>query len=133
MLLRWPAGGCGRVGLREAAGGAGGQHTLPRVGAITRLAPSAVEGILEAVRTRDYQVACRKQFEARFVGADSGPVGNHPNGYFTAAYAHLKALAAAAAGAAGQVAIAGAGGAAAGGGFSAATVASGAGAGAAGV
>jgi DNA primase large subunit len=58
------------------------------------------DGILEAVRNKDYQVACRRQFEARYPGADSGPVGNHPNAYFEVAAAHLKATAAAAAAAA---------------------------------
>jgi DNA primase large subunit len=70
------------------------------------------EGILEAVRNKDFQVACRRQFEARFPGADSGAVGNHPNAYFEVAHAHLKAAAAAAApppgAAGGPAAIAGA-------------------------
>ncbi len=69
------------------------------------------EGILEAVRNKDYQVACRRQFEARFPGADSGPVGNHPNAYFEVAHAHLKATAAVAVAAAGAGSGGGGGGA----------------------
>ena len=32
--------------------------------------------------TFPYQIACRKEFEARHQVADAGDVGNHPNTYF---------------------------------------------------
>ena len=58
-----------------------------------RLSPPDVDRIMAAVRDKAPQVACRLQFEARFAGADSGPVGNHPNAYFDAAVSFLKAKA----------------------------------------
>lgn len=69
-----------------------------------KLAGDKIEDILNSVKTKDYQIACRKQFEARYPAADSGSVGNHPNGYTEAARAFLKteAEAAKAAKAAGQ-------------------------------
>ena len=60
-----------------------------------------VTSIMEAVGKKEPQVACRRQFEARFSTDFSGPVGNHPNAYFDSAVAFLKAKAAAAAAAAG--------------------------------
>jgi hypothetical protein len=33
------------------------------------LGSSSIEGVLESVRSRDFQIACRKQFEARYPGA----------------------------------------------------------------
>ncbi len=58
-----------------------------------RLSPPDVDRIMAAVRDKAPQIACRLQFEARFPGADSGPVGNHPNAYFDAAVSFLKAKA----------------------------------------
>lgn len=55
-----------------------------------KLSSDKVEDILNSVKTKDFQIACRKQFEARLPGADSGSVGNHPNAYTEAARAHLK-------------------------------------------
>lgn len=55
-----------------------------------RLAPAAVEDIMAAVRSKDYQIACQKQFAARYPGAELGPVGNHPNSYFETAHGFLK-------------------------------------------
>lgn len=58
-----------------------------------RLPPSAVDDIMESVGKRDYQIACRKQFDARFPGCPvdiGGSVGNHPNNYFIAAYKFAK-------------------------------------------
>jgi DNA primase large subunit len=59
-----------------------------------RVNPAAVDSIMADVANRDYQIACRKQFEARFPEAESFAVGNHPNGYAEAAIAFLKAKAA---------------------------------------
>lgn len=75
-----------------------------------KLAAPAVDSVIEAVRNKEFQLACRRQFEGRFPGADSGPVGNHPNAYAEAANAFLRAGAAAGA-AGGAGAGAGAGGA----------------------
>jgi len=75
-----------------------------------KLAPPAIEAVLESVRGRDYQIACRRHFEARFPAGDSGVVGNHPNAYAESANKALKAEAAAASGGGG-----GGGGGAAGG------------------
>ncbi len=36
------------------------------------------------------QIACRKQFEARYPGGDSTNVGNHPNAYAEAAHKALR-------------------------------------------
>jgi len=58
------------------------------------------------------QVACRRQWEARFPGGDSGQVGNHPNGYTEAAVRAIKAMAAAEGGAAAAVGAASGSGAA---------------------
>jgi DNA primase large subunit len=44
------------------------------------LGGAAVEDVLGSVRTHDYQLACRKQWEARF-GCRADDVGNHPNVY----------------------------------------------------
>jgi hypothetical protein len=78
-----------------------------------KLAPAAIDSVVEAVRGKEYQVACRRQFEGRFPGGDSGNVGNHPNAYAEAANAFVKQVAAAgaAAGAAspGQAGAAGVG------------------------
>lgn len=49
-----------------------------------------MDSIVESVRGRDYQIACRKTFEARYPGADSGNVGNHPNAFTEAAIKALK-------------------------------------------
>jgi Eukaryotic and archaeal DNA primase, large subunit len=69
----------------------------------------AIDSIAESVRNKEYQLACRKHFEARYPGADSNNVGNHPNAYAEAANNFLKKQAAAEGGGAG--AGAGAGGA----------------------
>lgn len=42
-----------------------------------------------SVRTKDFQVACRKQWEARY-GVQSMNVGNHPNAYAEEAQAVLR-------------------------------------------
>ena len=65
-----------------------------------KLATGAIDHVIEAVRNKDYQIACRRQFEARFAGADSNNVGNHPNAYAEAASKFLKGDASAAAAAA---------------------------------
>ena len=43
----------------------------------------SISDIVESARTKNYQLACRKQFEARHKGMGDG-VGNHPNAYFEA-------------------------------------------------
>ena len=55
-----------------------------------RLAPSAVDAIVGRAKNHDYQIACRMHFEARFPGADSSTVGNHPNAYYEQAALALK-------------------------------------------
>jgi DNA primase large subunit len=74
-----------------------------------RLTTGAVEDIMASIKTKDYQTACRKQFDARFQGADNGPVGNHPNAYTEQALAFIKAQQAKVPGGAGAGAKAGAG------------------------
>ena len=64
-----------------------------------RLPPTAVDSVIEAVRNRDYQVACRRQFEARFPGVMPTNVGNHPNAYAEEAIRAIKAAAGGAEGA----------------------------------
>ena len=59
-----------------------------------QIAPAMIDKILKEAAERNYQIACRSHFEARFPGADSGSVGNHPNAYFEAAQSFLKAKAA---------------------------------------
>ena len=44
----------------------------------------SISDIVESARTKNYQIACRKQFEARHKGVGDG-VGNHPNAFFEAA------------------------------------------------
>lgn len=61
--------------------------TLGRMG----IATTQIDDVLDSVRERNYTIACRKQFEARFAGADSSSVGMHPNGYAEAAHKYLKA------------------------------------------
>lgn len=63
-----------------------------------RLAHADTDSIVELSRSKDYQIACRRQFEARFPGADSAHVGSHPNAYTEAANAYLRATAPGAAG-----------------------------------
>ncbi|RYE83900.1 MAG: hypothetical protein EOO65_03175 [Methanosarcinales archaeon] len=58
-----------------------------------RLAHADTDSIVELSRSKDYQIACRRQFEARFPGADSSHVGSHPNAYTEAANAYLRAAA----------------------------------------
>ena len=58
-----------------------------------KVPPTAADEIMGKVRSHDYQVACRLHFEARFAGADSGAIGNHPNAYFEQAVAWVKAKA----------------------------------------
>jgi hypothetical protein len=81
-----------------------------------RLSPVAIEGIMESVGKKDFQVACRRQFEGRFPGFVANNVGNHPNAYVEEAQRALKEAAAAAGGgaAAGASGAAAAGGAVAG-------------------
>lgn len=57
-----------------------------------KLSSQAIDSIAESVRAKEYQIACRKQFEARFHGADSNNVGNHPNAYAEAANNFLKTV-----------------------------------------
>jgi len=45
------------------------------------LAGATLEDIMESVRTRDFQIACRKEFKARH-GVMIEEVGEHPNTYF---------------------------------------------------
>ena len=59
------------------------------------LSSPAIDGILESVRARDFQIACRRQFEARYPGAPSGSVGNHPNAFVEQVQAWSKQKAAA--------------------------------------
>lgn len=59
-----------------------------------RLSPSAIEDVMGSVTTRDFMIACRKQFEHRYPHSDSGNVGNHPNAYVEAAQKYLTAVAA---------------------------------------
>lgn len=63
-----------------------------------RLSAGAIDGIMESVAKRDYQIACIKQFEARFpeVGVNHN-VGQHPNEYFQEAQRAMKVAATAAA------------------------------------
>ena len=84
-----------------------------------RLSAPAVDNVMEAVRSRDYQVACRRQFEFRFPGVIAANVGNHPNAYADEARAYLRTKAEGAEGSAGAGSNSSSGGAgAAGGGFS---------------
>ena len=51
----------------------------------------SISDIVESARTKNYQLACRKQFEARHKGMGDG-VGNHPNAYFEAVQTLRKDL-----------------------------------------
>tara|TARA_B110000208_G_C11746122_1_gene421787 strand:- start:19 stop:1614 length:1596 start_codon:yes stop_codon:yes gene_type:complete len=44
--------------------------------------------IIDAVKRKDYQLACRKHFEVTHKGAHSGSVGNHPNAFLEASLLH---------------------------------------------
>jgi DNA primase large subunit len=44
--------------------------------------------IVDAVKSKNYQLACRKHFEVTHRGADSGSVGNHPNAFLEASLMH---------------------------------------------
>jgi len=91
---------CSKIIMGVAAPGPEDAHGCPyrhwdsnRLRAVLEkqgLPSTAVDDIMKMQGTRDYQVACRKQFEARFPKADSGPVGNHPNAYFEAGINFLK-------------------------------------------
>jgi len=50
----------------------------------------AIDNIIEKVKNKEYQVACKLQFEARYPGCLSGNVGNHPNAYVLEAHKFLK-------------------------------------------
>lgn len=93
---------CTRIimGTAPAAGQAHGcpyrhwdQARLRQVLENNKLPTNAVNEIMGDVAKRDYQIACRRQFEAKFPTADSYAVGNHPNGYAQAAITFLKAQA----------------------------------------
>ena len=52
-----------------------------------KLATADADEVIKAMANKDFQIACRKQFEARYKTpegkvADSNNVGNHPNSYF---------------------------------------------------
>mmetsp|Transcript_4574 Transcript_4574/g.6114 ORF Transcript_4574/g.6114 Transcript_4574/m.6114 type:complete len:473 (-) Transcript_4574:35-1453(-) len=56
----------------------------------TRLASDDIDFILEPLKTKDYQVACRRHFERSHKGSDSENVGNHPNAWYEASVAFNK-------------------------------------------
>jgi DNA primase large subunit len=56
------------------------------------LSASQITDVMASVASRDYQIACRKEFEAR-MGIEDDGVGQHPNGYFEAAQRVLEARA----------------------------------------
>jgi len=58
------------------------------------LAPPQVETVMASVKSKDYQLACRREFEAR-MGVEDDNVGNHPNGYYEACQRVIKGRAAA--------------------------------------
>lgn len=78
--------------ITGTAPGAGEVHGCPyrhwdqtavRTALLSRgLAPPQVERVMDSVKSRDYQIACRREFEARH-GEDSDEVGQHPNGYYS--------------------------------------------------
>jgi len=88
---------CQRIIMGSAPGG-GEYHGCPYKhwdtehlqSALTKsgLPGAAVADVMSSVRTKDFQVACRKQWEARF-GLQSLNVGNHPNAYVEEAQAAL--------------------------------------------
>ena len=57
-----------------------------------KIDPTAVKDIVESAKTHNYQVACRKHWEATHHKGDSDGVGNHPNAWFEASVTHYKAL-----------------------------------------
>ncbi len=77
------------------------------------VAGAQLEDILDSVRTKDFQIACRKEFKARHNGLMAEEVGEHPNTYFVESRKILIARAAAASAAAPSPGAASAGGAAA--------------------
>lgn len=78
------------------------------------LTPPQIERVMASVKDRDYQIACRNEFEAR-MGLEDDTVGQHPNGYFEASQRVIKERASAKGGpAAGPPAAAAAGEAAGG-------------------
>ena len=89
---------CQRIIMGSAPGG-GEYHGCPYKhwdtehlhSALTKsgLPGAAVADVMSSVRTKDFQVACRKQWEARF-GLQSLNVGNHPNAYVEEAQAALR-------------------------------------------
>ena len=52
-----------------------------------QLAPTDADDVIKHMVNKDFQIACRRQFEARFKGADAANVGNHPNSYFVRVWA----------------------------------------------
>ena len=40
--------------------------------------------IIDLVKSKNFQIACRKHFEATHPKADANDVGNHPNAWFDA-------------------------------------------------
>jgi len=42
----------------------------------------AIDDICSKIANNEFQVACRMHFELEHPGADSGPVGNHPNAWY---------------------------------------------------
>ncbi len=89
---------CQRIIMGTAPGG-GEYHGCPYKhwdtehlhSALTKsgLPGAAVADVMSSVRTKDFQVACRKQWEARY-GLQSLNVGNHPNAYVEEAQAALR-------------------------------------------
>ena len=49
-----------------------------------------IKNIVESATTKNYQVACRKHWEASHKGGDSDMVGNHPNAWFEASMTHHR-------------------------------------------
>jgi hypothetical protein len=64
-----------------------------------RLTSGAIESVMDSVGKKDFQVACRRQFEARFPAFPAHNVGNHPNAYIEDAQKAIKEATAAAGGA----------------------------------
>ena len=58
--------------------------------ALVQISAVAIDGIMTSLSNKDYQISCRKHFEAKHPGVNSDAVGNHPNSFFLESYKALK-------------------------------------------